>query len=109
VKVWPPSVERKTPRSVWAVGMSRDRHQQFVVIAGIDGDLRNLLAVAQAEMCPGFARVDGFINAVAHGTVGPLQSLAAAYINHVRVGRRDSHRADRAVGWSSKIGTQVVP
>ena len=63
-------------------------------IARVDGDLRDLLAVAQAEMRPGLAGVGGFVDAVADREIGTLQSLAAADVDDVRIGRRDGDRAD---------------
>ena len=79
-----------------AVRMSEHGDEEPVGIARVDGDLRNLLAVAQAEMRPGLAGVGGFVDAVADGEVGPLQALAAADVDDVRIGGRDGDGADGA-------------
>ena len=42
--------------------MPGDRYEQVIGIARIDRDLRDLLAVAQAEMRPAFARVGRFVD-----------------------------------------------
>jgi hypothetical protein len=78
--------------------MAEHGGEHFVRIARINGQRRNLLSVDQAEMRPGFAGVGRFINAVAHREVGAMQSLAAAHINNVWVGRRDRDGADRLRG-----------
>ena len=73
------AIDRKedTAFLVRPIGMSGHRHEQVLGIAGIDRDLRDLLAVAQAEMRPGFARVGRFVDAVADGEIGPMKSFAA--------------------------------
>ena len=81
---------------VRAVRMAEHRDEDAVGIARIDGDLRDLLAVAQAEVRPGLAGVGGLVDAVADGEVGALQAFAAADVDDVRVRRRDRERADRA-------------
>ncbi len=65
--------------------MPEHGHEQPVRISWIDGDLWNLLAIAQAKMRPGFAGVDGFVDAIADGKVGPLQAFAASDVNNVWV------------------------
>ena len=65
-------------------------------IARVDDDLRDLLAVAQAEVRPRLAGVGGLVDAVAGREVGALQPFAAADVDDVRVRRRDRDRADRA-------------
>ena len=55
--------------------MSGHRHEQMIGIARIDRDLRDLLAVAQAEMRPGLARIGRFVDAVADRKIGPMQVL----------------------------------
>src|SRR5438270_11706516 len=76
--------------------MASHRGKNLVGISGIDGELRNLLAVAEAKVRPGLARVGRFVNAVADRQVRPMQPLTAADIDHVRVRRRYSNRADGA-------------
>ena len=83
---------------VRAVRMPEHGDEQPVRVARVDDDLRDLLAVAQAEMRPGRAGVDRLVDAVAGGEVGPLQAFAAADVDDARIGRRDRDRADRAGG-----------
>src|SRR5882724_349464 len=78
--------------------MPRHRRKDFIGIAWIDGQLRNLLTIAQAKMRPGLARVGGFVNAIADREIRPMQPLTTADINHVRVRRGYRYRADRAGG-----------
>ena len=65
--------------------MPGNRNEQAVRIARIDGDLRDLLTVAQAEMCPGASGVCRFVDTVSDGKIRTLQSFAAADINDVRI------------------------
>ena len=58
----------------------------------------NLLAVAEAEMRPRFAGVNGFVDAVASGKIGPLKPFAAADVNDVGIGKGHGDRADRTGG-----------
>ena len=64
----------------------------------VDVDHRDHLAVAQAEMRPRLSRIRRFVDAVAHGEIGPDDPRAAAHVDDVRIGRRDGNRADRASG-----------
>ena len=81
---------------IGAVRMPEYRHEEPVGVARIDGDLRNLLPVAQTEMHPGLAGVGGFVDAVARREVGPLQPLAAPHVHDIGVRRRHRYGADRA-------------
>src|SRR5258708_5951978 len=78
--------------------MAEHCHEQPVRISWIDGDLRNLLAIAKAKMRPGLAGVDGFVDAIADGKVGPLQAFAASHVNNVRVRRRYGNGPDGSGG-----------
>jgi len=60
-------------------------HKDAIRIFWIDSQLRDLLTVAQSEMRPRLACVSRFINAVADRKIRPMQSFAAADVNHVRV------------------------
>src|SRR5439155_9583751 len=51
---------------------------------------------AQAHVLPRLAAVGRFVDAVAGGQVGPLQTLAAADVDDVGLGRGDGERADRS-------------
>src|SRR6476660_4239021 len=78
--------------------MAEDRDEEFVGVARIDGDLRNLLAVAQAEMRPCLAGVDGLVNSVARREVGTLQPFSAARVDGIGIGCGDSEGADGSGG-----------
>ena len=83
---------------VRAVGMPEHGGKHVVRVAGINGERRNLLAVAEAQMRPGLAAIGGFINAVAHREVRPLQAFAGRDVNSIRVGRRDGDGSNRLRG-----------
>ena len=81
-----------------AVRTAQHGHQQAVGIARVDRDLRDLPALAQAEVAPGASAVRRLVDAVARGEVGPLQPLAAADIDDVGIGGGDGDGADGAGG-----------
>ena len=78
--------------------MAEDGDEELVGVARIDGDLRDLLAVAQAEVGPGFAGVGGFVEAIAGGEIGALEAFAAAGVDDVGIGGGDGERADGSGG-----------
>ena len=80
------------------VRMSEHRHEQPIRIFRIDRDLRNLLSVTQAEVCPCSPGVRGFVDAIAGREVGTLQPFTAAGVDDVRVGWRNRKGADRSGG-----------
>src|SRR6185436_15942605 len=49
-----------------SVGMPGNGHEQPTGVAGIDGDVRDLLTVVQAEVRPGLTGVRGLIDAVSN-------------------------------------------
>ena len=75
--------------------MTEDGDEDAIWIARIDGDHGDLLTVAEPKMRPRLSGVARFVDAVTGGEIGTLQSLAAAYVDDVRIG--GSHR-DRANG-----------
>src|SRR5205807_1606641 len=75
---------------------AKDRHEDPVGVVWIDEDRAELLAVPQPEMVPGLAAVGRFVNAVAGGEIGSLQTLATADVDDVGVGGRHGQRAHRA-------------
>ncbi len=81
---------------VRAVGMAEDGGEEAVGAARIDDDLRDLLAVPEAEVGPGPAGVGRFVDAVADREVGPLEALTARDVDDVRVRGRDGDGPDRA-------------
>src|SRR5215469_13811337 len=74
--------------------MPSDSDQQFVGITRINGNLRNLLRIAQAKVRPGLAAVRGLVDAVANRQIRPMQPLPAADINRVRIRQRNRNRPD---------------
>ena len=75
--------------------MAEDSDEQTVGVPRVDDDLRDLLAVSQAQVGPGLPGVGGLVDAVARGQIRPLQSLAAPDVDDVRVRRREGDGADR--------------
>ena len=78
------------------VRVSEHRYEQPIRVVRIDDDVRDLLTIAQAEVRPGLAGVDRFVDAVTYRQVRPREPFAAADVDDVWIGRRDGNRADRA-------------
>ena len=78
------------------VRMAQHRNEQAIGVARVDDDVRNLLAVAKAEVRPRLPRVGRFVDAVAGGEVGPRDAFAAADVDHIGIGRRNGDGADRS-------------
>ena len=83
---------------VWTIRMAFGGDENAVGIFRIDENRGDLLRVAETEMRPGFSRVGGFVNAIAGGKIGALQTFAAADVNDIGIGRCDGQRADGAGG-----------
>jgi hypothetical protein len=81
---------------VGPVRMPEHGDEEPLRIARVDGDLRDLLPVAQAEVAPGPARVHRSVDSVAGGEVGALQAFSAADVDDVGVRGRHRQRADGA-------------
>src|SRR5439155_709912 len=79
---------------VWTIWMPEHGDEGTVGILRIDGDLRNLLALPKAKVLPAPPAVDGSVDPVSRGQVGPLQAFAASHIDDVRVRERDGDGAD---------------
>ena len=80
---------------VRTVGMTEGRDEQPVGILRVDGDVRDLLRVAQTEVRPRPAGVGRLVDAVAGREVGTMEAFPAADVDDVGVGRRDGDGADR--------------
>ncbi len=78
--------------------MTERRDEEAIGIFRIDEDRADLPRVPQTEVLPRAPRVGGLVDAIAHRQVRPLQTLAAAHIDDVGVGRRDRNGADRLSG-----------
>ena len=50
--------------------------------------------VLEADIFPGFASVDRFVDAVAMGNISADTGLSSAHVNHIRIGRRDGDTAN---------------
>src|SRR5437868_12630575 len=55
----------------------------------------NLLAVPQSEVLPGFPAVSRFVHAIPGGEIGAAQPFPTAYVNDVRIRRRNRQGAHR--------------
>src|SRR5579864_1534460 len=84
--------------------MAEHGGKNAIGVPRVDGEGGDLLAIAQAEMRPCFAGVGGFVDSVAGGEIGPLQTLAARDVDDVGVGWRDGDRADRLRGLAVEDG-----
>ena len=89
---------------VGAVGVAEGRDEEAVGVAGVESNVGNLLGVEQADVCPGFAAVGGFVNAVADREVGAHEAFAGADIDDVRVGGRHGNGSDGTGGLLVKQG-----
>src|SRR6202043_3403765 len=78
-----------------SIGMPKHGGEQTVRVARINSEAGSLLAIAQAEMRPGFAGVGGFINAVADGEIGTRETFAAGNVNDVGIRRGNRDCPDR--------------
>ena len=78
--------------------MSQHGDEEPIRVSRIDDDVRDLLAVAEAEMRPRPAGVGRLVNPVADRQVGPREPFAAPDVHDVGIGRRDGDRSDRAGG-----------
>ena len=65
-----------------------------VGIARVDEDPVDVARVVEAEVRPGVAAVEAFVEAVAAGLAVARVALARAHPDHVRVALVDNHRAD---------------
>src|SRR5215469_16678850 len=74
----------------------RDKHT--IGILRVDDDRRNLLRIAEPNVRPGLPCVRRFVNTVANGKIGTLQSFPASHVNNVGIGWSNSQRAHRARG-----------
>ena len=79
---------------VGTVRVAERGDEEAVGIARVDGDVGDLLRVAQAQMRPRLAGVGRLVDAVAGREIRPVQAFAAADVDDVGVGRRDGDRAD---------------
>jgi len=79
---------------VGAVGMAEDGGEEAIGVARIDGEVGNLLAVAKAEMGPGFAGIGGAVDAITDGEVGTVKAFAGSDVDDVGVGGSDCDCAD---------------
>ena len=82
-------------RRVRAARVSHRRDEHGVGVARIDDDARDVSRVVEPDVRPVLTRVGRAIHAVAVRPVLAQVGLAAADVDHVRIGRCDRDRADR--------------
>jgi hypothetical protein len=87
---------KHTALGVGPVRVTEDGDEEPVGVARIDGDGRDHLAVAQAEMLPGASGVGGLVDPVADGEIRTDDARSSPDVDDARVRRRDPNRADRA-------------
>src|SRR5690348_489406 len=80
---------------ICSIGMAENSYEESIRVARIDGQLRNLLAVAQAKMSPSFAGIRRLVDSVSRGEVRALQPFAAPHVDNIGIGRGDSNGPDR--------------
>ena len=88
--------------------MAHDGGEYDLGVGGIDGDAVDGLGVFEAEVCPGFAAVDGAPHAVADRRALAVVGFAFANVDDVGVGRGDGDGADGLVGLVIELGFPVV-
>ena len=71
------------------------RDEKTLRIVRVDCDRLDLLRVAKSLVQPRRARIARHVNAVARREIRTAQTLAAADVDDVRIGRRDGERPDR--------------
>ena len=76
--------------------MTERGDEQAIGILRIDGDLRNLLRIAEAQVRPRRAGVGRLVDAVADREVRARQPFAAADVEDVGIRRRNRHPANRS-------------
>src|SRR5262249_36600257 len=81
---------------VGSVGMPHPRDEHDVRISRMDDDAADLLDVSETDVLPGAPAVDRLEDPVADAEVGPVQSLAAADVDDVRVRGGNRDVADRS-------------
>ena len=92
-----------------SVRMAQDGCIEPIRILRVDGDIGNLLRVAETEMRPSAARVRGTIDPVADGQVRPLQALTARHVDDRGVRGRHRDGADRLGGRRIEQGLPRPP
>ena len=91
-------------------GVADGGDEGLVRVGGIDADGGDLAGVAQAAELPGFARIDGLVDAAADGDVGADLGRACTGVDDVGIGLRDLYRAHGAERNLSvgKVGPEVA-
>src|ERR1700730_9312990 len=84
---------------IGAVGMAEQGCKNLVGISWVDGECRNLQAITQAEMGPGFSGVSRFVDSIANREVGAMQAFTAGDINDVGIRRSNGDGSDRLGGF----------
>ena len=80
--------------SIWTIGVPKRGDQNAVRILGVDNQLADRPRIAQADVLPGLAAVNRFVNAVTMRGVAADAAFARSYIDDVWIGRRNRQTAD---------------
>ena len=80
--------------SIWTIGVPKRGDQNAVRILGVDNQLADGARIAQADVLPGLAAVNRFVNAVTMGCVAANAPFARSDVDDVRIGRRNRQAAD---------------
>ena len=81
---------------IGSVRMPQHRHENAVRVRGIDGDARDLLAVAEPQMGPAPATIAAPVEPVPRGEIGALQPFATPHVEDLRIRRGHFDRPDGA-------------
>src|SRR5580704_4508745 len=76
-------------------GMPEGRNIDDVRIRGIDDDPANRSRIAQADVLPGLAPIERFVDSVTMRDVATNTSFASPDINNIGIGGRNGEAADR--------------
>src|SRR5258708_7001614 len=75
-----------TALGVRSIGMAESSYEDYVWVAGVDDDLADGTAVAQSNVLPGLAAVEGFVDSIAVRNVAAYAGFARADVDGVAIG-----------------------
>ena len=79
---------------VRSIGMAEGGYENDVGVIGIDDDFADGARVAESDVFPTFAGVEGFVDSIALRNVAAYAGLAGANVNDVVIGIGDGQAAD---------------
>src|SRR5438477_5939511 len=80
---------------IWTERVSESSHQNHVGISWIDNQRADLATVFESDIFPGFAGVDGFVNADSISGVAANCCFTSSNVDDIMIRRSDRNRADR--------------